>query len=150
MPTSRPPRDLPQDFARHGVILFDGICNLCNYMVIFVIHRDRSGYFKFASLQGEAGQSLISRHFPDPAKRPDSIVLIEHGQVYIHSDAVFRIVRRLGPGWALLSLLTIVPRSVRDLVYRQIARRRYRLFGRRDQCLVPSPSIRSRFLDSFP
>lgn len=129
------------------IILFDGVCNLCNGAVRFIIKRDKAGYFRFGSLQGEVGRQLFDRHFPNAGSRLDSIVLIEDERAFTHSDAVLRIARRLGPGWALLSLLRIVPRPLRDFVYRRIANNRYRWFGKQDRCMIPSPELKSLFLD---
>lgn len=137
-----PPAQMPG-----AVILFDGVCNFCSGAVQFILRRDRRGHFRFASLQGEAGRALASRFFPDPAGVPDSLVLIEDGRAFIRSDAVLRILRRLGPGWALVARLAVFPRPVRDFVYDRLAANRHRLFGRRDRCMVPPPEWRARFLD---
>jgi len=133
---------------RDAVILFDGDCRFCNGAVRFILRRDRRGHFRFASLQGKTGRALLSALFPAPAGAPDSLVLVEDGRVFVHSDAVLRIAGRLGPGWALLSFLAAaLPRPFRDGLYRQFARRRHRLFGRRDRCMVPPPEWKARILD---
>lgn len=129
------------------VILFDGVCNLCNGTVRFIIKRDKTRHFRFGSLQSEAGRRLMEQRFPGTADRLDSIVLIEGDRTYTHSDAVLRILRRLGPGWAFLSLLRVIPRFFRDFVYRRIAGNRYRWFGKQETCMVPSPELKFLFID---
>ena len=118
----------------YDVILFDGVCNLCNSSVQFVIRRDRRARFKFAPLQsqGEAAG--------------DSIVLVDNGRRYTRSTAALRIARHLDFPWNLAYALIVVPRPLRDAAYDFIARRRYRWFGRRDVCMTPTPELRSRFL----
>jgi predicted DCC family thiol-disulfide oxidoreductase YuxK len=130
----------------HAVVLFDGVCNLCNGFVQFVIPRDPDGYFRFAALNSEAATKVLStaRHH---GPLVDSIVLVEDGGVYVRSAAALRIARWLGFPWVLGYGLMIVPRPLRDAIYDLVARRRYRWFGRRETCMVPSPGIRDRFLD---
>jgi predicted DCC family thiol-disulfide oxidoreductase YuxK len=128
-----------------AVLLFDGVCNVCNNTVVFVIARDPGGYFSFASLQSNVGRQLVSQHGLSPDV--NTIVLIEHGRAYERSDAMFRVLLRLGAGWRLLARLgLLVPRFIRDLGYRVFARYRYALFGRTEQCLVPTPDLKRRFL----
>jgi predicted DCC family thiol-disulfide oxidoreductase YuxK len=128
------------------VILFDGVCNLCNGFVQFVIDRDPSARFRFASLQSKAGAALAAAPVGGGAL-PDSVVLVEDGRVYTESAAALRVLSRLGFPWNLTSALVVVPRPLRDAVYRWVARNRYRWFGRRDVCMVPTPALRARFLD---
>lgn len=141
-----------------AVVLFDGVCNFCDGSVNFIIERDRDGYFKFAPLQTETGRALAAKYglasetAVDPAKDIDvipidSVILIEDGEVYTHSTAALRIVRRLGGFWSWLYALVVVPKPVRDFFYKLFARYRYRIFGKKDQCMLPSPSVRARFLD---
>jgi simple sugar transport system substrate-binding protein len=131
--------------ATHAVILFDGECNLCNGWVDFVIRRDRAERFRFASLQSEVARTLLgARRSADPL--PDTIVLLEDGRTYRRSSAVLRILYGLGFPWSVFSLFTIIPRPVRDWTYNWIARNRYRWFGKRATCRVPSPAERARFL----
>ena len=125
------------------VVLFDGVCNLCNGAVQFILKRDRAGYFHFASLQSQAARQLLG-HTP-PLQ---SIVLVEEGKTYTKSDAVLRIARQLRFPWAMLSVLRLIPRPVRDWIYDGIARNRYSWFGRKDQCMIPSKEFRIRFLDN--
>ncbi|WP_400194096.1 thiol-disulfide oxidoreductase DCC family protein [Hymenobacter sp. B81] len=130
-----------------SIILFDGVCNLCHGWVQFIIARDPAAQFRFASLQSEAGRRLLPPGFNSDALNPDSVVLIENdGQIYTHSTAVLRILRRLPGGWALLAAGLLVPRPVRDAVYRWVARNRYRWFGRQESCWLPTPELRQRFL----
>jgi len=133
--------------AQHGIVLFDGVCNLCNGFVNFVIDRDPAGYFKFGALQSEAARPYLERFGLRPDYM-DSIVLIENGRLYRDSTAALRILRRLQGLWPLLYGLIVVPRPLRDAVYRWIARHRYRWFGRREQCRVPTPDLLARFLES--
>lgn len=134
----------PRD-ARECVVLFDGVCNLCNAAVDFILKRDRSGVFRFAALQSEAGRELLLR-YNLPTVDPGSIVLIEQGRVFQRSTAALRIARRLRFPWPLLAALLVIPRGLRDPFYRWIARNRYRFFGRRDSCRVPDERERPRFL----
>lgn len=129
----------------HAVVLFDGVCNLCNASVNFVIDRDPAGYFRFGALQSEEAAPLLRR----AGLAPDhlgSIVLVEGGQVYTRSTAALRIARRLSGAWPLLAVFLAVPRPIRDAVYDVIARYRYRWFGREEACRIPTPELRARFL----
>ena len=130
----------------HAVVLFDGVCNLCNGFVQFVIPRDPDGYFRFAALNSETAARVLSTARQD-GPLVDSIVLVEGGGVYVRSAAALRIARRLGFPWVLGYGLMIVPRPLRDAIYDLVARRRYGWFGRRETCMVPGPDIRDRFLD---
>ena len=135
------------DPGAHPVVLFDGVCNLCNGAVQFILDRDPAGTFRFASLQSERAAALLRAHgLEPPAGDPESMVLIDGGRVYERSSAALRIARRLRGGWSLLYALVIVPRALRDAVYRVVARNRYRWFGKSDQCRVPTPELRARFL----
>jgi len=132
--------------APHAVVLFDGVCNLCNGFVQFVIPRDPDGYFQFAALGSEAaGRILSAARYTGPLA--DSVVLVEDGRVYVRSTAALRIARRLGFPWVLARGLMIVPRFLRDGAYDVVARHRLSWCGRRDSCMVPGPGIRGRFLN---
>jgi predicted DCC family thiol-disulfide oxidoreductase YuxK len=126
------------------VILFDGVCNLCNGAVRFIIRRDRYGRFRFAPLQSKAAESLLRAAGAGPL--PDSMVLIADGRLHTQSGAVLRIARGLGGLWPLAYAFMIVPRPLRDWTYRIVARNRYRWFGRRDSCMMPTPELNARFL----
>ena len=133
------------------VILFDGVCNLCNASVNFVIKRDRHDRFRYASLQSEIGKRLLEERHID-SNQVDSIVLIEPGVAYfLKSDAALEIANELGWPWKALYLFNyILPVQLRNNVYDLIARNRYRWFGKKDQCMIPTPSLRSKFLDTSP
>lgn len=129
-----------------AVVLIDGVCNVCNAVTSFVIRHDPPpARFRFAALQSESGQRLLRRHGLAADDR-DTFVLIEGDRAFVRSTAALRLLGRLGLPWSLLTVLFLVPRPVRDAVYAWFASHRYRWFGRRDTCIVPSPEIRSRFL----
>lgn len=128
-----------------AVVLFDGVCNFCNGTVNFIIERDKAGYFKFAPLQSEIGEELSAKHHIDKAET-DSVIVIEDDEAYTHSDAAMRIARRLDGFWSWAYAFRIIPRPIRDFAYKLFAKYRYKLFGRRDECMMPTPEIRSRFL----
>jgi predicted DCC family thiol-disulfide oxidoreductase YuxK len=137
-----------------AVILFDGVCNLCNASVAFVIRRDRRQVFRFAPLQSATAQRLLGAHeLPEaggaPAGKDDwqSVIVIEDGRVFHRSAAALRILRGLGLPWSLLSVFVIVPAPIRDWLYDVVARHRYRWFGKRDTCAIPTPDQRARFLE---
>ena len=130
----------------HPVILFDGVCNLCNGFVQFVIAHDPSARFHFASLQSDAAAALLNGR-PTNRPIPDSIVLVEDGRLFTESSAALRIARALGLPWSLTYALIAVPKPLRDAVYAWVARNRYRWFGKRDVCMMPTPELRGRFLD---
>jgi predicted DCC family thiol-disulfide oxidoreductase YuxK len=128
-----------------AVILFDGVCNFCNGAVNFIIERDKTGYFKFAPLQSEIGEKLLAENGIDKIE-PDSVVLIEDGKVYTHSTAALRIARKLDGAWKLSYGFVVVPRFIRNFFYRMFAKYRYKMFGKQDACMLPTPEIRQRFL----
>ena len=131
----------------HPVILFDGVCNLCNAAVNFIIDHDPEAVFRFAALQSEEGRRLIEgTALPRPL--PDSIVLVDADGAWVESDAGLRIARRLRYPWRAAWAGRLVPRWLRDPVYRLIARNRYRLFGKTEACRIPTPELRSRFLSA--
>ena len=128
-----------------ALILFDGVCNFCNGAVNFVIDRDKAGYFKFAPLQSGIGEKVRDEHRIDKPET-DSIVLVENGRAFTHSTAALRIARRLDGFWPVFYGLIIIPKPVRDLGYKLFAKYRYRLFGKLDTCMIPTPDVRARFL----
>jgi predicted DCC family thiol-disulfide oxidoreductase YuxK len=128
-----------------AIVLFDGVCNFCNSSVNFIIERDKAGYFKFAPLQSVTGEELIAKHGIDREKT-DSILLVEGGEVFLYSSAALRIAKRMDGIWSAAYWLILVPRPLRDLGYRLFAKNRYRLFGKQDACMIPTPEIRERFL----
>ena len=128
------------------VLLFDGVCNLCNGFVRFVVRFDESGTFRFAPLQSPVGAELLRRHGRQ-AGQLDSVVLVEDGETYDRSTAALRVCKRLDGPWPLLAPLLAVPARLRDPFYDLVARYRYRLFGRTDECQIPAPEIRERFAE---
>lgn len=129
----------------HSIILFDGVCNLCNGAVNFVIKRDPRNVFKFTPLQEKQGVLLLKKHAVD-SRKLDSIVLIENGNVYIKSSAALRIARKMSNLWPLFFVLLIIPSFIRDGVYDFIAKNRYKWFGKKEQCMIPTPGLREKFL----
>lgn len=129
----------------HKIVLFDGVCNLCNSSVTFVIKRDKKDLFRFAPLQEEAGQRLIAKYNIDTSKT-DSIILIDHNKVYVKSTAVLRIARHLGGGYPLLYGFMIIPNFIRNWIYDYLARNRYKWYGKKESCMIPTPELQSKFL----
>jgi predicted DCC family thiol-disulfide oxidoreductase YuxK len=132
--------------AEPSIVLYDGVCGFCNSSVQFIIKRDPSKRFKFAPLQSEIGKSLAATHGYDP-EQIDGLILIEDGKAYWKSSAALQIAKRINWPWPVFAALLIVPRVVRDWFYDQFAKRRYRWFGKLDECAVPSEADRARFLD---
>lgn len=128
------------------VLLFDGVCNLCNGAVAFVIRRDARARFRFAPLQSPAADALLASLGVSRAGLPDSFVLVEDGRVHLRSTAALRVARGLRFPWPLLGVLLVVPRFLRDPLYDFVARNRYRWFGKRDECMVPTAELQARFL----
>ena len=134
------------------IILYDGVCGLCNRLVQFLLKHDKDGRLRFAALQSDFAEKVLGRHGLNP-KDLDTVHVIENydrpdERVLQRSDAVLRAGRELGGFWgASSSISRIVPRGLRDLVYRFVATNRYRVFGKYDTCMLPDPSQRSRFLD---
>ncbi|MEM9918660.1 MAG: thiol-disulfide oxidoreductase DCC family protein [Bacteroidota bacterium] len=135
--------NIPTD---HPILLFDGVCNLCNSSVQFLIERDPEKRFRYASLQSDVGQSLL-KHHQLPTKELSSVVLIENGKAYTHSDAPLRASRHMTGLWPALSVFRIFPRFLRDAVYNWIARNRYKWFGKQESCWLPRPELKQLFLD---
>ena len=129
----------------HPVVLFDGVCNFCAASVQFIIRRDPQALFRFAAYQSDAVKSLCAQHGVD-AGALDTFALIVDGKALFRSDAALATATRLGGLWRLLAVFRLVPRAVRDAVYRLIAHNRYRWFGRRESCMVPDADVRRRFL----
>ena len=138
-----PPRAAPEA-AAHPIIVFDGHCNLCNGWVSFILSHDRRQRFRFATLQGPAGQEITRAALRN--RTGESIVLVHRGRTHIKSGAAIRILKLLGLPWSAAQVLLVVPRPLRDLVYDVIARNRYHWFGRRAECRLPSAEERERFL----
>lgn len=128
------------------IILFDGVCNLCEQSVQFVLRRDRKGIFKFASLQSTIGQQLL-QHYGLNTTELSSFVLIDNGKAWTKSSGALRVAKYLSGGWKLLYVFNLLPRLLRDPVYNFIAANRYRWYGKKTSCWMPTPELRSRFLD---
>ncbi|RNI30267.1 thiol-disulfide oxidoreductase DCC family protein [Rufibacter immobilis] len=126
-------------------ILFDGVCNLCNGFVQFVIRHDTQAYFRFASLQSGVGQEVLSA-YGMPTEEFRSFLFIEDGQLYSRSTAALKVFRRLGGAWGLLYGFMLVPKFLRDPVYDWVSRNRYRWFGQQESCMLPIPALKARFL----
>jgi predicted DCC family thiol-disulfide oxidoreductase YuxK len=137
------------DVEQAPIILFDGACNLCSGAVRFVIARDPHARCRFASLQSEAARAACAKVGYDlPASAtPSTIVVIEGGRALERSDAVLAIARRMRFPWPVLGVFGVLPRGLRDVLYRFVARHRYRWFGRSDACMAPTSELRGRFLD---
>ena len=131
----------------HPIILYDGVCNLCQSSVQFVIARDSARRFRFASLQSERGRQLLETHGLDQYADLSAVIVLQDGQAHVRSDAAIAIARQLDPPWPLFAHLALVPRRVRDAIYDFIGTRRYRWFGRKEQCWVPSSDLTDRFVD---
>ncbi len=128
-----------------ATVLFDGVCNLCNGSVRFIIANDPAGHFRFASLQSPQGSAALAR-VGLRAKGLDSIVLIDGNRVYRRSDAALRIAAELRAPWGLARMLLVIPAAIRDAVYDWVATHRYEVFGKRDLCALPDPALAERFL----
>jgi predicted DCC family thiol-disulfide oxidoreductase YuxK len=127
------------------ILLFDGVCNLCNSIVQFTIKRDPEGKFKFASLQSESGQALLKK-FNLPVHDLDSFVFIKGDRYFLKSSAGLHVLKELGGVWKVFYFLIIFPRPLRDFVYDIIAKTRYRIFGKRESCMIPTDDLKQRFL----
>lgn len=128
----------------HAIVLFDGICNLCNRSVQFMIDHDPQGHLRFASLQSEAGQALLAQHHL-PTQNFKSLILIEAGQTFTRSTAALKIAKYLH-GYRWLGLFLWIPAFLRNGVYDLIANNRYQWFGQSESCRIPTPELKSRFL----
>ncbi len=128
------------------IILFDGVCNLCNGAITFIIQRDKNDVFRYAPLQSEVGKNLAAKHNIDLDK-VDSIILVTEDKAFAKSTAALRIAKHLSGGWPLLAVFLILPRFLRNAVYDFIARNRYKWFGKKDACMIPTPELKSKFLD---
>jgi predicted DCC family thiol-disulfide oxidoreductase YuxK len=138
--------------AQNPIILYDGVCGLCNRLIQFMLRHDTHGRLRFASLQSDFADKVLRRHAID-SKDLDTFHLVENYEeaderVYQRSDAILGVGRELGGGWAMLAATArVLPRSLRDVLYRFVARNRYSVFGKYEACMLPDPNQRSRFLD---
>ena len=129
-----------------AIVLFDGLCNLCDGAVRFMLDRDRNGRLRFASLQSDAARHLLERFGYSAEGMPQSIVLLEGERIFEGSAAILRIAELLGAPWSLARIAAVVPERALDAAYRFIARNRYRIFGAREVCRIPTPAEAARFL----
>ena len=127
------------------VLFFDGVCDLCNISVQFVIKHDKKKQFRFAPLQSAAGAEAL-KNTNGVSGSPDSVILYAGGKYYQRSTAVLRTLKMLGMPWSLLYPFSLVPRFIRDAAYKIFAKNRYRWFGRQEQCIVPTPELKARFI----
>lgn len=127
------------------LVLFDGICNLCSFSVQFLATKDRENKIRYALVQSQTGQDILSKHNL-PLDSYDSFILVEDGKLYFKSTAFLKLVRYMKWPWPLLGVASIVPKALRDCFYDRIARNRYRLFGKRQSCMIPKDNIADRFL----
>lgn len=134
-----------KDTHSYKIILFDGVCNLCNSSVNFVIRHDKKNLFKFAALQSDVGASLIQKYGIDTSET-DSIILIENNKAYVKSTAALRVARHLNKGYPLFYAFMIIPNFIRNWVYDYIAKNRYKWYGKKDSCMIPTPELKEKFL----
>ena len=127
------------------LVLFDGVCNLCNSTVRFIIKHDREKRFCFSSLQTSFAKSVLLKFGLDP-DAVETIVVVDEGSVFVRSDAALKILERLQGIWLAIVAFRIIPRKTRDSVYNFVAKRRYGIFGRSDVCMIPDEKLRSRFI----
>lgn len=135
--------NLPKD---KKIILFDGVCNLCDSVVQFIIKRDKNDVFRFVALQSELGREIIKYIGIDTAKT-DSIIFYEPGHAYYYkAEAALRIAKEIGGVYSFLSLFSILPKSLSNRVYDYVARNRYKWYGKKDECMIPTPEMKEKFL----
>ncbi|MEL7005212.1 MAG: thiol-disulfide oxidoreductase DCC family protein [Bacteroidota bacterium] len=132
-----------------NIIFFDGVCNLCNGAINFIIDHDKRNTYSFSSLQSEFAQSALTDRDVNPKALNTIILIDENGKTHIKSNAVLRVASNLGGGWKWLGYLQFIPRFIRDFFYDLVAKSRYSLFGRKDRCRIPTPELRQRFLDAY-
>lgn len=133
--------NIPSD---KGIILFDGVCNYCNTMVNFSLKRDKKNFLLFAPLQSDTGLALREKYGVAPSV--DSFIYIENDKAYLYSTAALKVSKHLSGAWPLLGIFFIIPPFIRDGVYKWIARNRYKWFGKKETCMIPTPAVRAKFL----
>lgn len=134
------------NFENKSIILFDGVCNLCNASVNFVIRHDKKGQFLFASLQSDAAKEILL-HFNLKKLNEDSVILLEDNKLFDKSTAALKISKQLDGIFKALYLFIIIPKILRDRIYNYISNHRYQWFGKRESCIIPSQELKNRFLD---
>lgn len=128
------------------IVLFDGVCNLCNSAVQFIIRHDKKNTFMFTSLQSDTGKKLLAQ-YDLPLNELNSFILIENNKAYTRSSGALRVIKKLKGLWPLLYGFMIVPKFIRDGVYNWVGRNRYKWFGKQDACMIPTPGLKARFLN---
>lgn len=128
------------------IVLFDGVCNLCDSAVQFIIKHDKKNIFMFTSLQSNAGQKLLAQ-YNFPLDELNSFILIENGKAYTRSTGALKVVKKLQGLWPLLYGFMIIPKFIRDGVYNWVGRNRYKWYGKKDACMIPTPELKARFLN---
>jgi len=131
----------------HPIILFDGHCNLCNSSVQFVIQRDPNKQFRFASLQSEFGKKILTQ-FNLSTSDINTLVLLDCGKIYTRSTGALRVAKKLSGAWSLMYAFSIIPSFIRDIVYNFIAKNRYKWFGKKEACWVPTPALKDLFIEN--
>jgi predicted DCC family thiol-disulfide oxidoreductase YuxK len=137
---------MEKDLSSHGIILFDGVCNLCNRAVQFIIPRDPNRYFYYAAMQSDAGNQLLNQYHLS-TKEINTVILIQNGKLYTKSTAALLVVRKLPGLWSILAIFIVIPRFLRDPIYDWVARNRYKWFGQKTECMMPTPETKTRFLE---
>lgn len=132
-----------------NIVIFDGVCNLCEFSVNFIFEHDTAGQFSFTPAQSPLGASLL-RHFGINTSRLDTVVLVRGERAFIRSAAAIEIASILDTPWNLLAVFKAVPEPLRDMLYDLIAQNRYQLFGKKEECMLPSEELRRRFLEQLP
>ncbi|MBI2731714.1 MAG: thiol-disulfide oxidoreductase DCC family protein [Sphingobacteriales bacterium] len=134
------------DYTTKKIVLFDGVCNLCSGSVQFILKRDKKDQFLFSSLQGNFGQRILKEYHLS-SDNFNSFLLLEGGKLYTRSSGALRMLKHLGGGWNLLYIFIIVPTFIRDAVYNFIAKNRYKWFGKMNECWLPNPVWKNKFLE---
>lgn len=134
-----------KETKEHSIILFDGVCNLCNSSINFVIKRDSANLYKFTALQEAPGIGLLKQYGINTLDT-DSIILIENGKAYTKSSAALRVAKGLSGVWPVLYGFIIIPKWIRNAVYDYIAKNRYKWYGKKDSCMIPTPELKNKFL----
>ena len=127
------------------IVLFDGVCNLCNGAVQFIIRHDKKNIFMFASLQSEVGRKILEQ-YNFPLDELNSFILIENNKAYTRSTGALRVAKKLNGLWPLLYGFIIIPKFIRDSIYNWVAENRYKWFGKKDACMIPTPELKTKFL----
>lgn len=130
---------------KHAVVLFDGVCNFCNNQINFIIRHDNKDYFRFAALQSDIGKKILADHgilMPDL----DTFILVENNKTYNRTTAALHIAKKLNGLWPVMYAFIIVPPFIRDIVYKIISKNRYKWWGEKESCMIPTPEVRAKFL----